>query len=68
MVPVALAGTRELLRDGSWLPRRGTVRIVFDAMVMPAGKEWSDMLRLRDSARAAILRHCGEADLESAAG
>ena len=65
--PVALAGTRAVLRDGSWLPRSGTVRITFEPVLAPTGKEWTDVLRLRDLSRSAILRHCGETDLEPGA-
>jgi 1-acyl-sn-glycerol-3-phosphate acyltransferase len=62
--PVALAGTRDVLRDQTWLPRRGTVRISYACAVAPDGSDWDAALRLRDAARAAMLRHCGEADLE----
>ncbi len=67
VTPVALSGTRSILRDGSWLPKRGTVRMVFSPILAPAGKDWADALRLRDESRSAILRHCGETDLEPGA-
>ena len=30
---------------------------------MPAGTDFSAMLAVRDAARAAMLKHCGEPDL-----
>ncbi|MBI5107930.1 MAG: AMP-binding protein [Rhodocyclales bacterium] len=65
--PIALAGTREVLRDQTWLPRRGTVRITYENPVAPDGSDWDAALRLRDATRTAILRQCGEPDLESGA-
>ncbi len=65
--PVALAGTRDRLRDGHWLPRRGTVRVTLGPVLDPGplpGKEWEQALALRDAARAAILAACGEPDLQ----
>ena len=62
--PVALAGTRNVLRDGHWLPRRSVVRVTGCPCIMPAGSDWHAALRLRDAARQAILQHCGEADLQ----
>lgn len=67
VVPVGLSGTREALPDGSWSPRRGTVRIVFASRIEPGGGDWTDVLRLRDASRQAILAHCGEADLDGEA-
>lgn len=64
VTPVALAGTREILRDTSWLPRRGAVRITVCAPIAAAGGDWQAALRMRDATRDAILCHCGEADLE----
>ncbi len=60
VVPVALAGTRAVLRDGSWLPRRGAITVTVCAPVPPEGEGWHGVLALRDRVRAAILTHCGE--------
>jgi 1-acyl-sn-glycerol-3-phosphate acyltransferase len=65
--PIALAGVREVLRDQTWLPRRGTIRISYESPVIPDGSDWNAALRLRDAARRVLLRHCGEPDLEPGA-
>ncbi len=65
--PVALAGTRDRLRDGHWLPRRGSVRVTICPTLDPGplqGDEWERALALRDAARAALLAACGEPDLQ----
>jgi len=62
VVPVALRGTRSVLRDGSWLPRRRPVEVFIAAPLPPRGPGWSEALALRDEARRAILAHCGEPD------
>lgn len=64
VTPVALAGTREVLRDESWLPRRAELRVSIGAPIAPTGEGWQAALQLRDATRAAILADCGEADLE----
>ncbi|OHC66513.1 MAG: acyl-phosphate glycerol 3-phosphate acyltransferase [Rhodocyclales bacterium GWA2_65_19] len=64
VTPVILSGTRELLRDQSWLPRRTEVRITICAPINPVGSGWQAALQLRDATRAAILRLCGESDLD----
>ncbi|MBI1745510.1 MAG: AMP-binding protein [Acidobacteria bacterium] len=63
VLPVALRGTRSILRDGQWLPKRGEASITISAPITPAGAGWSEALRLRDAARASILGYCGEPDL-----
>jgi 1-acyl-sn-glycerol-3-phosphate acyltransferase len=65
VIPVALAGTRVLLRDQSWLPRRAAVRVTICAPVLATGAGWQAALHLRDATRATILQHCGEPDLEA---
>ena len=65
VLPVTLVGTRKVLRDGSWLPRFHTVRVVANPILRPEGRSWSDMVRLRDSIRAEILKHCGEGAFDS---
>jgi len=63
VVPVALRGTRSLLRAGSWFPRRTPVHVIAAAPIVPEGDGWPAALILRDKAREAILRHSGEPDL-----
>ncbi len=65
VVPIALRGTRSVLRDGSWLPRRHAVEVVIHAPLEPRGSGWNEVLRLRDEARRAILAECGEPDAAS---
>ena len=63
IVPGALRGTRSMLRSDQWLPRKTAVSVEFGEPVQPFGKDFASVLRLRDSVRSAILKRCGEADL-----
>jgi 1-acyl-sn-glycerol-3-phosphate acyltransferase len=70
VVPIAIRGTRSILRDGSWLPRRGTITVTIGKPTEPEaikaqgeGDSWKIALRLCDAAREHILCHCGEPDL-----
>jgi 1-acyl-sn-glycerol-3-phosphate acyltransferase len=63
VIPLAIRGTRSVLRDGQWLPHRGIVQVVVAAPLPAAGRDWPAAIRLRDDARAAILAACGEPDL-----
>ena len=65
VVPVALRGIRSVLRDGTWYLRRAAVTVHVGAPVAPEGTDWTAAVKLRDSARAEILKHCGEPDLAS---
>lgn len=60
VIPVAIRGTRSVLRDGQWLPHRGIVQVVVTAPLPPEGRDWSAAVGLHDRARAAILAACGE--------
>ena len=62
VVPVALAGTRTVLPDGSWRPRRGALAVTIRPPHTPQGEDWHALLGLRDTVRADILAHCGEED------
>lgn len=64
VVPVAIRGTRAMLRGDEWFPRRGTVEITVGAPIPPTGTDWGAALALRDAARAEILRRCGEPDAQ----
>ena len=63
VVPVALRGTRYILRSESWFPRHGEVSIRIDAPIAPGGTDWSSVLALRDRARERMLELSGEPDL-----
>ncbi len=63
VVSVALRGTRSILREGQWMPHRGSVRLHIDPARRAAGRDWGDAARLRDEVRMEILAACGEPDL-----
>jgi len=63
LVPVAIRGTRSVLRDGQWTPRRSLIQIIVSPPLLADGHDWAEAVRLRNRARAAILGGCGEPDL-----
>jgi 1-acyl-sn-glycerol-3-phosphate acyltransferase len=66
VVPVAIRGSRSVLRGDSKTPHHGSITITIGEPIRPAaGQEdaWASALQLRDAARHFILRHCGEPDL-----
>ncbi len=66
LVPVTLSGTRTVLRDGSWLPRRGILKVTFERPLQPTGNGWAAAADLRQRAFAAILARSGEPELAAA--
>ncbi|MBI5438517.1 MAG: AMP-binding protein [Nitrosomonadales bacterium] len=63
VVPVSIRGTRSILRDGHWFPRRGIITVTIGKPIAPEGNGWAAAIHLRGSARAEISRRCGEPDL-----
>jgi 1-acyl-sn-glycerol-3-phosphate acyltransferase len=63
VVPVTVCGTRSILRDGQWLPRRGKVTVHVGDAQAPDGDDFAATVRLRDRVRAAMLAHTSEPDL-----
>ncbi len=66
IIPVALAGTRSLLRCGEWLPRRCEIVITIGAPIVSTEHNWNAALALRAAARSAILASVAEPDAEIA--
>ncbi|RXZ42797.1 AMP-binding protein [Crenobacter cavernae] len=62
VVPVTIRGTRSVLRDGQWFPRRGPISVMVSTPIRPDGDDWSASIRLRDAVRTEILTRCGEPD------
>jgi 1-acyl-sn-glycerol-3-phosphate acyltransferase len=70
IIPVSLAGTRKVLRDGTVIPRHSNVTITLHPPIFPKtqrqavegsnSSEWQELIRLRDATREAIGRDCGE--------
>lgn len=61
--PVAVRGTRHILRDHTFLPRPGRVTVTFGPLLAPdpaAGDDWREIVRLRDATREIIARNSGE--------
>ena len=70
VVPVAIRGTRSILRSGSWYPHYGSIDINIGEAIDPkdiAGTSemdtWHISIELRDRSREHISQHCGEPDL-----
>jgi acyl carrier protein len=70
VIPVAIRGTRSILRSESWFPHRGAISIHVGPPIEPAefvqqaeGNGWRVAIGMRDRSREFILRHCGEPDL-----
>ncbi|MEF3062749.1 AMP-binding protein [Ralstonia solanacearum] len=65
VIPVTLVGTRSLLRDGQWWPRRAQLRVLIGQPLRASGDDWQTILHLRDAARSAIQSRLGEPDAAS---
>ena len=64
VVPVTISGAREILRDGTWVPSRGRVKIEIGAAIHPQGAGWEAAVRLREQARAVMLAQGSEPALD----
>ncbi|MCE8039926.1 AMP-binding protein [Halomonas sp. MCCC 1A11062] len=60
VVPVAIAGSRHLLRGKEWRPHPGKVAVQISAALEPQGSDWDAALKLKHAACEVILHHAGE--------
>lgn len=58
--PIALFGTRTILRGDEKLMRPARITVTVCPLIYPHGVEWKDVTALRNEVRAAIAAHCGE--------
>ncbi|MDH3859212.1 MAG: 1-acyl-sn-glycerol-3-phosphate acyltransferase, partial [Gammaproteobacteria bacterium] len=70
VVPIAIRGTRSMLRPDTWIPRRGRITFTVGKAITPdveveagSGDSWTAAVNLREAAHRHILAHCGEVDL-----
>lgn len=64
VVPVAIRGTRTILRPEHHFPRRGAVDIVVAEPIRASGTDWTAAVDLQRAARKAVLALSGEVDVE----
>lgn len=63
VVPIAIRGTRSILRGDQWFPRRGSVQIDVAPAIKASGRDGGAVVVLRDAVRRQILQRTGEPDL-----
>lgn len=63
VVPVAIRGTRAILRPDHHFPRRGSVDITVGQPIQPLGTDWAAAVNLQRAVRDAVLRLSGEPDV-----
>jgi 1-acyl-sn-glycerol-3-phosphate acyltransferase len=68
VVPLALRGTRAVLRAGQRVPRPGPITLWIGSPIAPEGEGWRAVVALRDRVADAIAAHCGEPRLDLVAG
>ncbi len=62
LFPVAIRGTRTVLRDGQWFPLRGAIHVSVCAPLRAEGPGWPESIRLRDATRAVLLERLDESE------
>jgi acyl carrier protein len=60
IIPIGLRGTRDILPASRWLPRAGGIAVTIGQPITPEKRDWREMVRIRDRARAEIARAAGE--------
>ena len=63
VVPIAVRGSRAILRGESRRPRPGRVSVWVGEPIPSGDESLAGLVALRDRVRAEILAHCGEPDL-----
>lgn len=64
VLPVALSGTREVLRSHEWLLKPNTISVTVGELIYPNENSWQEITRLQSQSRVFIVSHCGESSIE----
>ncbi len=64
IIPVAVRGARQVLRDGSRLPKPGPIHVWVGGRLALEGPDWRHTVALRDAAAETIAAHSGEPRLD----
>ncbi|QHF28949.1 MULTISPECIES: AMP-binding protein [Pseudomonas] len=68
LLPVAIRGTRRVLRDGQWFPRYGAIHVNVCSPLLAQGPDWTAAIKLRDTTIAMLLEHLDESERAQRAG
>ncbi|MDR3478959.1 MAG: AMP-binding protein [Gammaproteobacteria bacterium] len=64
LMPVAIQGTRQIMRGEERLLKPGIIRVNFSPLIKPEGQDWQELTRLKTATREEIAKHCGESTLD----
>jgi fatty-acyl-CoA synthase len=64
LMPIAIQGTRQIMRGEERLLKPGIIRVNFSPLVKPQGNDWQELTRLKTAVREEIAKHCGESTLD----
>lgn len=64
VLPVTIVGTEKILRGDRRVPRPGVIEVFLGDPIEPQEAGWAGAVNLRTRARAAVLKHFREPDLE----
>jgi 1-acyl-sn-glycerol-3-phosphate acyltransferase len=64
VVPVGIRGTRQVVRPGSYLPRRASVEVVIGQPQAPGGADFAARTQLAEEVRRSISGLVGEPELD----
>ncbi len=58
--PIAIYGTRTILRGTNKLFKWGSIKVTIGELIYPKRKDWDEIIRIHTRTRAEIAKHCGE--------
>ncbi len=62
--PVAIQGTRQILRGEERLLKPGKIKVTVCELIQPQGNDWQAITHLRTAVRAELAKYCGEPTLD----
>lgn len=62
--PIAIKGSRQILRGEERLLKPGPLTVTLNPLVTPIGKTWQDITELKNQIRSIIAKDCGEHSLD----
>lgn len=62
LLPVAIRGTRRVLRADQWFPRHGAIHVNVCPPLLAQGPDWMEAIKLRDATIEMLLEHLDESE------